>query len=126
MSVVAIIGFDHVQLAAPPESEEDARRFFGELLGLAEVEKPATLAASGGVWFTVGAQELHVGIQDPFVPTTKGHPALLVETDALDRLAGRLTDAGAPVDWDDRLPGFRRFYTADPWGNRIELLARGR
>jgi len=29
--------------------------------------------------------------------------------------------AGAPVRWDDRLEGVRRFYTEDPWGNRIEL-----
>jgi catechol 2,3-dioxygenase-like lactoylglutathione lyase family enzyme len=120
---VPIVALDHVQLAAPPGSEDAARLFFGELLGLAEIDKPASLAASGGVWFTVGSQQLHIGIQDPFVPTTKGHPALLVDPPGLDSLAARLAGAGAPVNWDERLAGFRRFYTADPWGNRIELLA---
>jgi hypothetical protein len=27
------------------------------------------------------------------------------------------------VTWDDALPGERRFYSEDPWGNRIEFLA---
>jgi extradiol dioxygenase family protein len=74
---MGVTGLDHVQLAAPPGGEAQARRFFGELLGLAELE----------------------------------------------RLAASLEAAGAPVRWDDELPGARRFYTADPFGNRLELLA---
>ena len=31
---MGIEGLDHVQLAAPPGCEAEARRFFGELLGL--------------------------------------------------------------------------------------------
>ncbi len=31
--------------------------------------------------------------------------------------------ARASVEWDDRIPGRRRFFTSDPWGNPIELLA---
>src|SRR5829696_2430788 len=54
----------------------------------------------------------------------QGAPALSVDEEELDRLAARLAAAGAPVTWDDRLPGVRRFYTADPFGNRLELLAR--
>ena len=73
------------------------------------------------MWFQVGAQQLHVGVADPFAPALKGHPGLAAED--LDALAARLAEAGAPVRWDDRLPGVRRFYTDDPWGNRLELLA---
>ena len=114
---------DHVQLAGPPGCEHDARRFYGELLGLDEMEKPEPLQASGGVWFRVGPSELHIGIEDPFTPARKAHPGLRVEPDQLDAIAARLTEANAPVDWDDRYPGVRRFYTADPFGNRIEILA---
>jgi catechol 2,3-dioxygenase-like lactoylglutathione lyase family enzyme len=118
-------GLDHVQIAAPPGCEADARRFYGELLGLTEVPKPMPLAASGGVWFACGAQELHVGVIQDFVPTARSHPALrLVSTHALDELAGRLRRAGASVEPDERLPGHRRFYTYDPWGNRLEFLTR--
>jgi hypothetical protein len=66
------------------------------LIGLLAIEKPEALRGRGGVWFTCGAQQLHVGIADDFSPATKAHPAI---------------------------PGLRRFYTTDRWGNRIELLA---
>jgi catechol 2,3-dioxygenase-like lactoylglutathione lyase family enzyme len=119
-----VTGLDHVQLAAPPGCEAQARRFFGELLGLAELEKPDALRARGGAWFACGAQQLHVGVQDDFRPATKAHPALVVASQGdLEGLAASLEAAGAPVRWDDELPGARRFYTADPFGNRLELLA---
>jgi len=119
---VSPIGLDHVQVAAPAGTEADARRFYGELLGLAELPKPETLGARGGVWFACGEHQLHVGIADPFAPATKAHPALLVRASDLDRLAQRLEAGGATVEWDDAIPGTRRFFTADPWGNRIELV----
>ncbi|HEY1277408.1 MAG TPA: VOC family protein [Thermoleophilaceae bacterium] len=120
-----IDGLDHVQVAAPPGCEAQARRFFGELLGLPELEKPAPLRARGGVWFRVGAQQLHVGVTDDFAPARKAHPAFRVRPGELDRLAARLEAAGAEVRWDDALDGARRFYTEDAWGNRIELIAAG-
>jgi catechol 2,3-dioxygenase-like lactoylglutathione lyase family enzyme len=120
-----IVGLDHVQIAAPRGCEEDARRFYGDVLGLSELEKPPALRTRGGIWFTLGAQELHVGIEDPFVPARKAHPALRVAPDRLDAVAKRLSNAGATVAWDAALPGARRFYTDDPWGNRIELLSLG-
>ncbi len=114
---------DHVQVAAPPGCEAAARAFYGDLLGLPEVEKPEPMRASGGVWFALGAQQLHVGVEDQFAPAAKAHPGLSVTEGELEALAARLEAAGAPVVWDDRLPGVRRFYTADPFGNRLEVLA---
>ena len=114
-------GIDHVQLAAPPGCEADARRFFGELLGLEEVEKPEPLRGRGGVWFRVGAQELHVGVEPEFAPARKAHPAFVVSR--YDELVDRLRTAGAPVTDDASIPGVRRSYLHDPWGNRIELVA---
>ncbi|MGB9184567.1 MAG: hypothetical protein WCB67_10915 [Solirubrobacteraceae bacterium] len=131
--VPAVLGLDHVQLAAPPGCEPAARRFYGELLGLVELAKPEPLQARGGVWFALGAEQLHIGVEDPFLPAGKAHPALrLADETALEMLAQRLAAAGAPVRWDAELPGARRFYAADPWGNRLEFLvptrpgARGR
>ena len=113
---------DHVQVAAPPGCEERARAFYGGLLGLTELEKPGPMRASGGAWFALDGAQLHVGVEDPFTPATKAHPGLSVGEAELDALAARLQAAGAPVTWDDRMPGVRRFYTADPFGNRLELL----
>jgi catechol 2,3-dioxygenase-like lactoylglutathione lyase family enzyme len=118
-----VLGLDHVQIAAPPGCESQARWFFGELLGCNEIEKPAPLAERGGVWFAVGPLQLHVGVESEFSPARKAHVALRVGGDALQPLAERIAAVGLPVRWDADLPGVRRFYTEDPWGNRVELLA---
>jgi catechol 2,3-dioxygenase-like lactoylglutathione lyase family enzyme len=121
-----LVGVDHVQLAAPAGCEPAARRFFGELLGLDEVEKPPVLAARGGVWFRVGAQELHIGVASDFAPALKAHPALRTGSTAeLESLAARLEAAGHAVAWADpaEIPGTQRLFVDDPWGNRLELLA---
>ncbi|HET9102855.1 MAG TPA: VOC family protein [Solirubrobacteraceae bacterium] len=124
MSIVPRL--DHVQVACPPGGEAQARRFYGEVLGLTERPKPAGLSGRGGVWFALGHGELHVGVQEDFRPAAKAHPGLAVDTPAqLDQLAARLRAAGAPVRWDEALDGVRRFYTDDPFGNRLELLAAG-
>jgi catechol 2,3-dioxygenase-like lactoylglutathione lyase family enzyme len=121
---MSIVGLDHVQVAAPRGCEAQARRFYGELLGLVEIEKPEPLRARGGVWFRCGDQQLHVGVKEPFLPARKAHPALRVATGELDALAKLLQQAGEQVRWDDALADVRRFYSQDPWGNRIELLGR--
>jgi catechol 2,3-dioxygenase-like lactoylglutathione lyase family enzyme len=114
---------DHVQIAAPAGCERAARRFFGELLGLAEIEKPEPLRVRGGVWFALGDRQLHIGVEADFEPARKAHVALRTGAAELEDLARRLAAASAPVTWDEALPGERRFYSADPWGNRIEFLA---
>ena len=116
-----IAGLHHVQLAVPPGSESRLRAFYGGVLGMTEVPKPAGLADRGGCWFRSGAAELHLGVEEDFRPARKAHPALVV-TD-VEACAARLAAAGAPVRWDAGLPGYRRFHTADPYGNRIELIA---
>ena len=127
VAAVSFVGVDHVQVAAPAGCEAAARRFYGELLGLEELAKPALLAARGGVWFAVGAQELHVGVDTPFSPARKAHPGLLVSSSAtLHALATRLEAAGVGVTWADpaEIPGRERFHCEDPFGNRVELLAQ--
>jgi catechol 2,3-dioxygenase-like lactoylglutathione lyase family enzyme len=118
---MTVTGIDHVQVAAPPGCEEEARAFYGGLLGLEELPKPEALAARGGVWFRAGAQELHVGVEDPFTPARKAHPSFVVSD--LDGLASRLTGAGIELAYDDLIPGTRRFQTADSFGNRLEFRA---
>jgi Glyoxalase-like domain len=117
------VELDHVQIAAPPGSEPAARGFFGELIGLEELDKPAPLRSRGGAWFRLGERQIHIGVEPNFEPARKAHVALRVAPAELDGLAARLTAAGAPVIWDNGLPGERRFYSEDPWGNRIEFLA---
>ena len=116
---VRILGVDHVQVAAPAGCEAEARAFYSGVLGLEELAKPEALATRGGCWFRAGAQELHVGVEEPFAPARKAHPGLVV--DALDELAARLAAAGIEVTPDETIPGIARFHVADPFGNRLEV-----
>jgi catechol 2,3-dioxygenase-like lactoylglutathione lyase family enzyme len=113
----------HVQIACPPHAEDALRAFYVGVLGLTEKPKPPALANRGGCWF-VGPDgiELHLGVEEDFRPARKAHPGLVWAD--LDGLAVRLADSGAPVNWaNDELPGYRRFHSADPFGNRLEFLA---
>jgi len=121
----------HVQVACPPGGEDAARRFYADGLGLTEVEKPADLRARGGAWFraydAAGSvlAEIHIGVEDPFAPARKAHPAFVLDSVAeLEATAARVEAAGHEVDWSQRttFAGYERFHTFDAHGNRIEVL----
>jgi catechol 2,3-dioxygenase-like lactoylglutathione lyase family enzyme len=115
-----ITELDHVQLAAPPGSEDRLRAYYVNTLGMTEIPKPPVLAARGGCWFQAGPVQLHLGIEKDFRPAAKAHPGLRV-TD-IEAYAARLESHGADVTWDENLPGHKRFYSEDPVGNRLEFL----
>jgi catechol 2,3-dioxygenase-like lactoylglutathione lyase family enzyme len=117
---MTIVGIDHVQLAMPAGREEEARRFYGHLLGIPEVRKPEELAKRGGVWFESSQVKIHLGVDQDFRPARKAHPALLVK--GLPALVERLRNASVAVVDDDPLPGYDRAYVTDPFGNRLELM----
>lgn len=115
-----VIGLHHVQLAIPAGSEDACRRFWGDVLGMTEVAKPDALVGRGGCWFRSGEFELHLGVEAEFSPARKAHPGILV--DGLADLAAGLEAAGVGITWDEALPGYDRFHTYDPFGNRLEFL----
>ena len=115
-----ITALDHVQLAAPPGTEGALRAYYAGVLGMTEIRKPPVLAARGGCWFGAGFVLMHVGIEDGFLPSAKAHPALRVT--GIHAYAERLAERGAEITWDGDLPGFHRFYSHDPVGNRLEFL----
>ncbi len=115
-----IIGIDHVQVAIPVGGEEQARAFYVQVLGLREIAKPAVLAPRGGLWLECGQQQLHLGVEPEFRAAKKAHPALIVQ--GLVELMRKLTSHGNEVKPGEDLPGLRRCFVADPFGNRIELL----
>ena len=110
----------HVQLAIPPGEEGRCDEFYVTLLGFHEVEKPPIQAARGGRWYQRDAVALHLGVEDPFLPARKAHPALSV--DNFDELVAALSDAGVEIRFDETIPGRRHGYVDDPVGNRIELI----
>ena len=117
-----VTGIDHVQIAAPPGCEQQARDFFGRVLGLEEIEKPSALRSRGGCWFRVGDGQLHIGVEEDFRPARKAHPAFTVENIA--GFLATLREAGIMCAWDDTPGAVKRFYVNDPWGNRLEFTER--
>lgn len=111
---------DHVQLAAPKGGEEKARAFYLDLLGFTEVEKPENLKSRGGVWFSTGVIDIHIGIEEPFQPAKKAHPAIRVKN--IDAMKRYLDEKNTTYILDDNLPGANRFYIFEPFGNRLEFL----
>ena len=117
-----IVGLDHIQLAMPRGGEKPARAFYAGVLGMAEREKPPHLAVPGGCWFQAPGVELHLGVEEPFRPAAKAHPALLVSD--LGAMRDRLKKHGIAFAEGEPLEGYARGDIADPFGNRIELMQR--
>lgn len=115
-------GIHHVQLAMPAGEEDQAAEFYSGLLGLRQVPKPEHLRGRGGCWFEAEEVGVHLGVEDPFAPARKAHPALTV--DNLSALQEHLERAGIDIVWDTQLDGHQRFYINDCFGNRIELIER--
>ena len=108
----------HVQIAISPGGEDAARDFYGRALGLTETSKPTALASRGGVWFEDSAPRVHLGVEEGHAPARKAHPALAVP----DLAAARARLAAHAPTAPEALPGLTRFYVADPFGNRIEIV----
>jgi aminoglycoside 6'-N-acetyltransferase I len=122
-TVPYLSGIDHVQVAIPSGEEERAREFYSGILGFQEVPKPPDLAARGGAWFRSGNKiVVHLGIDPGFQPATKAHIAFRCADYA--GLLQRLQIHGVAIVPDERLfEGRAHCYVADPFGNRIELVA---
>lgn len=118
---MAVIGLDHIQLAIPEGGEGAAREFFADLLQMREVPKPANLSQSG-CWFESGSVSVHLGVDPDFRPAKKAHPAFLV--DDIEAMRAVLEAAGYQTRDDKPVAGYRRFFTDDPFGNRIEIMQR--
>lgn len=116
------LGFSlhHIQLAIPVGAESKCREYYVRLLGLHEIQKPPLLATRGGLWLRGDGLEVHLGVEEDFRPARKAHPGILVIE--LDRLAEVLAANGHRIEWDEAFPGFRRFYSSDPVGNRLEFM----
>jgi catechol 2,3-dioxygenase-like lactoylglutathione lyase family enzyme len=116
---MTVLGIDHVQVAIPRGAEDEARAFYGALLGMEELPKPEPIRGRGGCWFRAGAQELHLGVEEPFAPALKAHPGLVAAD--LDTIRARLDAAGTAYEDDAKIAGVDRLFVHDPFGNRLEL-----
>lgn len=120
---VGVLGLEHVNLLIPEGREAEGRAFYGDLVGLPEIPKPEGLLSTGGCWFGLGAQALHLGTVTPFLAADKAHIAFSVED--LAAAQAHFEAAGVEIRPDSRVPHVRRFYVSDPFGNRLEFIQDG-
>jgi catechol 2,3-dioxygenase-like lactoylglutathione lyase family enzyme len=117
-----ILSLHHVQITIPGDVEDVAREFYIELLGLIEIPKPDSLKARGGFWLTLAGTEVHVSLEDGVNRlATKAHIAY--EVSDLEVWRSKLQAEGFEVLEGVPIPGFERFETRDPFGNRLELIS---
>ncbi len=118
-----ILGVHHVQITIPKGTEDAGKRFYCEVLGLQEVEKPDSLKGRGGFWINVGDRDVHIGTEDGFDRlTTKAHIAYEVKDIGFWR--NRLSEEDIKIIEAVSIPGFDRFEFRDPFGNRVEIIQR--
>ena len=118
---IEITELSHVNVTVPSSLEEAAKHFYGTIMGLQEVPKPAESKGRGGAWYQLGAVQLHLSREDALEdkPSVR-HVCYLVRD--LAHAEQHFRKAGVEVIPDDLpVPGCPRFYVHDPGGNRIEI-----
>jgi catechol 2,3-dioxygenase-like lactoylglutathione lyase family enzyme len=114
---------NHVQITVPEGSEEEAREFYCDVLGLREMEKPEALKSNGGFWLQSGNIQIHVGTESGVDRSkTKAHVAY--EVNSIDSWRKKLEQQNIAILEGRAIPGFKRFEFRDPFGNRVELMEK--
>lgn len=119
---IGIVTIDHVNVVVPKSLEDEAKRFYGSVLGLREIPKPVELQGRGGAWYVLGALQLHLSARGEVAtgPPRKGHVCYTVADVAFAE--EQLRASGIEIIPDDQpVEGKPRFYVRDPGGNLIEL-----
>lgn len=110
---------NHIQICIPIGKEQEAKSFYGDFLGLEEIEKPDELKPNGGMWYQIADIQLHIGVEDS-QNNSKRHPAFEVE--GLHEIKKLMIQKGLEIREEIVIPGVNRFSFYDPFGNRIELM----
>jgi len=98
---------------------ERSRRFYRDLLGLREINRPRTFDFMV-LWFDLGDQHLHLLLKDKPDVISPRHFALRVADAAQAREFFRTHQI--PTQETTTIPGADRFFITDPDGNRIEIV----
>lgn len=112
---------DHIQLCIPVGKENEARKFYTDIMGLQEIPKPEGLIKNGGLWYQVADIQLHVGTENE-INKSKRHPAF--EVSDLKEARADLVKHHISIKEEIEIPGQNRFSFMDPFGNRIEFLEK--
>jgi catechol 2,3-dioxygenase-like lactoylglutathione lyase family enzyme len=115
---------NHAHLTVPIANLEEARRFYCEVIGLQEVEKPESLKVYPGFWVQLDNCQLHIGGENSSINRWDSGVHVAIEVPDLEDRRARLQLAGVKMSDMVYYPGYRRFEFRDPFGNRLELTTK--
>ncbi len=112
----------HVSVPMPVDGNDDARSFYGEILGLPEVLPPSSLNRDRLVWYKLGSdgQELHVFAEEAFGPNSP-RQHLCFQVDNVVEFHETVESAGVEILEEPDIHHRPRFSLRDPFQNRIEV-----
>jgi len=119
---IGITQVHHIQIFVPREVEQEAKHFYGDVLGLEEIPKPEAWRKNGGAWYRHGPNQLHLSLlrQPEDNRGSQRHVCYMVAD--LDHAEKIMREAGVEIVPDDRpFDQWTRFYVRDPGGNYIEI-----
>jgi catechol 2,3-dioxygenase-like lactoylglutathione lyase family enzyme len=120
--VAGVIRVQHVSVPMPADGHAQARRFYGDVLGMKEIPQPSTLAQNSVVWFSAGpdGQEIHCFVDDPF-KQSNADQHLCLQVDDLEACRQTLQSYDITSEETTPIRNRPRFFVHDPFGNRIEI-----
>jgi len=98
---------------------ERSRRFYRDVLGLKEINKPRTFDFVV-LWFDLGNMHIHLLLKEDPDTVSPRHFALRVANAAKARAYFR--EQGLAIQETTLIPSADRFFIHDPDGNRIEII----
>ena len=120
LSSAMIIALHHVNITVSAELETAAKEFYGSVLGLKRVPKPAASRQSGA-WYQIGSTQLHLSVENQANDSQSTRHVCFTVAD-LAEAGKRFRDAGLEIISDPRpVLGSPRFYVRDPGGNLLEI-----
>ena len=113
----------HTSIPMPPGGDDDARAFYGEVLGMREIPKPEGLAAMTVIWFAANEEgdEVHV-FQAENIGRNSAAQHLCLEVDDIEGYKTRLHDRGYEVRIPESIHNRPRLFVRDPFDNLLELV----
>lgn len=116
--------FSHVSVIVADLAR--AREFYGGLIGLSEIPRPAF--DFPGVWYSLGDElQLHIMVRDGLPsrsePFDVRYPHFALWVDNADDIHERLVRSGHPFeDYHATPTGLRQLFILDADGNMVELI----
>ena len=120
---VGTVKLHHVNVTVPAALEAAAKNFYGELMGLEQIEKPDGPRKYIGAWYHLGESQLHLSVEDgPRNEDSNRHVCYSVAD--IPAAIAAFRSAGVEVISEEQLVnGGSRFFVRDPAGNLLEIRA---